>query len=580
MLNTVINKKLNQAVFTKRKLSFALAIGLFSATALHTAHAEEVNATPSLSQQWETEGFSWPESVLAIPGHEWLYVSNVNEGEPGFVSRITRDGKIDQLKWVDGITTATGMGYYDGKIYVADQTQIQVIELESGKLLAPIPATEAKALNDIAITKDGKILVSDVLSGSIHTVSDGKVIPWAKFEEAVLPNGVEIQGDDLIIGNMGTTLKQDMRTLTEDEYGALYRVNIADQSIELVEPTLKTGAYDGVVAYQDAILASNPFNGQLMYVANGKKTLLLDGVEGGIADIGMDTENDVLYAPMLFTGKVVAYQLNTQKPDAQKTKAKQIEDPAFQHVVVSQEGPVLIFQLDGPRQNGVSVLVLNALNHLLDMAEKDDAVGSIVITGTGEMFSDTAGGGGAEPPDGMTQSLYAQKTFDRMARFSKPIIGAINGKAGQGGLELAMSTDIRIASDKASFSQWEALVGLIPGFGGIQKLTALVGPAMASDMMITGHILSAEEALAVGLVSRISTHDQLRDDALELATTLAEITPTSSLKILKGRIADSKDETFAEAQNKDHIAFDKMLGSPEFQEALKKFMDRAAAKGQ
>lgn len=255
--------------------------------------------------------------------------------------------------------------------------------------------------------------------------------------------------------------------------------------------------------------------------------------------------------------------------------AQTIDDPMIQEAVLSKEENVLLFRIDGPRQNGTSVTVLKSMNHTLDLAESDNSVGAIVITGTNEYFSDTAGGGSATPPDGLSQSQYALQTFDRMARFPMPIIAAINGKAGQGGLEFAMATDIRIAAETATFSQWENLVGLIPGFGGLQKLTSLVGPSIAHDMVISGRILTAQEALSFGLVSRISPADRLLEDALALGNELAEIVPTSSLTVLKRRIADGENEQFSVAKNNDRTEFDRMLQTPEFQEALQKFLERA-----
>lgn len=259
------------------------------------------------------------------------------------------------------------------------------------------------------------------------------------------------------------------------------------------------------------------------------------------------------------------------------TSSNFTEDLEFEQVSVSLEGPVLLFRIDSPPMNGVSVLVLNALNEVMDMIEEGGDVRAIVITGTGEVFSDSAGGTTVDPPNGMTHSLYAQTTFDRMETFPVPIVAAINGKAGQGGLELAMASDIRIASSEATFSQWEVLVGLIPGFGGIQRLPRLVGHGLATDMMITGRILNSEEALTAGLISRVSTPEDILSDGIALGQELAEIVPTSSLTVLKERLVASHSETFSEAANNDHLAFDSMFGSPEAEAAVQKFIERMQA---
>lgn len=259
---------------------------------------------------------------------------------------------------------------------------------------------------------------------------------------------------------------------------------------------------------------------------------------------------------------------------APSARAQQIDDPAIQNAVVSREGPVLVFRIENTERNLVSVDVMQSLNRALDMAAGDEAIGALVVTGTGEVFSDGGGDAGADVLRDMTPSQYAIASFDRLERFPMPVIGAINGRAGQGGLELAMSTDIRIASDAATFTQLEVLVGVIPGFGGIQRLPDLVGRSLATDMMMTGRVLTAEEALSAGLVSRLSPQDEVLEDAIALATELTEIAPAEPLSVLKTRLADSRNEDLTYALKKDHLAFDALVASPEFPARVAAFVKR------
>lgn len=260
----------------------------------------------SLEKTWETTGFSQPESVLSIPLHPWLYVSNVNgEDDQGFISRVALDGTIDTLKWVDGINTPTGMGFRAGKIHVADQAQIHVIDVAKGEIIKTIPTTEAKTLNDLSVSEDGRIFISDLTTGSIHTVEGVSVVPWVKSSEFPTPNGVLVDKDFLIVGSVGTVLS---RNLTPDQYGSLFKVSLIDQSVQLIKPTEKIGSIDGIVKFHDGYIISNPMAGALFYVTEDSRKIIASDL-GSIADIGFDANKEIIYAPFLFENKVIAYKL-------------------------------------------------------------------------------------------------------------------------------------------------------------------------------------------------------------------------------------------------------------------------------
>ena len=260
----------------------------------------------NIEKKWEVSGVSMPESILSIPDHDWLYVSNVNKQETGYISRISKDGVIDDLKWIEGIATPTGMGFLNGKIYVADQSQVHVIELESAKIIKTL-SSAAKTLNDISISKDGRVFVSDISTGSIYTVQDDSVVLWTKSAEFPFPNGVLVQNNDLIVGDMGTALS---RSLTADQYGSLYKVNLSDKSVQLIKSTNKIGSIDGIVAFNDGLIITTVV-GKLFYVTEDKQ-VLLGSAEGGIADLGIDAEKQMIYVPFLFANKVVAYHLSSE----------------------------------------------------------------------------------------------------------------------------------------------------------------------------------------------------------------------------------------------------------------------------
>lgn len=255
---------------------------------------------------WETGGFSMPESVVSIAGHPWLYVSNVNgEEQKGFISRVSLDGNIDTLTWVSGIQTPTGMVAHNGQLYVVDQTQVHQIDIDSAVITKTFTSETATSLNDIDITSSGDIYISELQAGKIHRIQGDKVIPWSSSEFFPVPNGVLADENGLLVGNVGDELS---RELTPAQYGAVSRISFTDGAVEMLEQSNRIGTWDGLALFADGFMASSPFNGELWYFYDDRKSLIAK-FEGGIADIGADAESAILYAPMLFANKVAAFKM-------------------------------------------------------------------------------------------------------------------------------------------------------------------------------------------------------------------------------------------------------------------------------
>ena len=140
---------------------------------------DKVQNKLELKQLWELEGFSQPETVFTFENHPWLYVSNPNEPNAGYLSRLTKDGKIDNLKWVVGLNRPTGMAEYDGDLYVVDLDRVHQIDIKTGEIIKSYLCETGKSLNDIAISPKGKMYISDVMSGTIYTNDGDKLIPWS-----------------------------------------------------------------------------------------------------------------------------------------------------------------------------------------------------------------------------------------------------------------------------------------------------------------------------------------------------------------------------------------------------------------
>ena len=179
---------------------------------------------------------------------------------------------------------------------------------------------------------------------------------------------------------------------------------------------------------------------------------------------------------------------------------------------------------------------LNALNSalfrdlaaFLDAVEHDDSVRCLILTGSGDKAF-AAGADIKEMQDQTYAQMYTGNFFalghDRITRFRKPMIAAVNGFALGGGCELAMLCDFIVASEKAKFGQPEINLGVAPGIGGSQRLTRLVGKSKAMDMMLTARMMDAAEAERAGLVSRVFPHDVLLDEARAIAARIAAQSP-------------------------------------------------------
>jgi enoyl-CoA hydratase/3-hydroxyacyl-CoA dehydrogenase len=210
---------------------------------------------------------------------------------------------------------------------------------------------------------------------------------------------------------------------------------------------------------------------------------------------------------------------------------------AYETVKVEREESVLWIVLNRPhRLNAFNEVLMEELSDVLDTAEKDQSVRCVIITGEGDRAFSTGADltmfPKATPVKAEEFSRSGQKLFGKIEEMSKPVIAAINGFALGGGLELALACDLRVAAEHAELGNTEILRGLIPGWGGTQRLVRVVGLARAKEMIILGNMLRAEEALKIGLVHKVVHYEKLRDEVKELATKLSE-GPPIALKYAK-----------------------------------------------
>jgi enoyl-CoA hydratase len=196
----------------------------------------------------------------------------------------------------------------------------------------------------------------------------------------------------------------------------------------------------------------------------------------------------------------------------------------FKYLEVEQHGPVALVRFNRPEvMNALCQGMMEELAELFQRLDTDEAVAAVVLTGNDKAFA--AGADIGEMKDAtyawMLEHGGLTRHCDTLAACGKPVIAAVAGYALGGGCELAMMCDFIIAADNAKFGQPEITIGTIPGFGGSQRLTRLVGKSKAMDMCLTGRMMDAAEAERSGLASRVEPLDSYLEVALEAARTIA-----------------------------------------------------------
>ena len=201
-----------------------------------------------------------------------------------------------------------------------------------------------------------------------------------------------------------------------------------------------------------------------------------------------------------------------------------MKDHGFATLLTETDGPVAIIRLNRPEAlNALNRQITTELTDALEAFEANDAIHAIVLTGSDRAFA--AGADVKEIQNKTSAEVYEEgfitATWERAARCRKPLIAEVAGHAVGGGCELAMMCDIIIAAETARFSLPETGIRVIPGAGGTQRLTRIVGKAVAMDMILSGRTKKADEALARGLVSRVSSPDTYLQDAIALGHKIA-----------------------------------------------------------
>lgn len=266
----------------------------------------EPNNLKPLSKNWKLKGFEMPESVVADSNSDWIYVSNiVNRTTPGYISRVSKNGKLDKLKWLEGLNQPCGLAIFDGKLYVGDQDKVHIIDIEKAQIIESLSVEGAQTLNDVAIDENGKVFVSDVMNGNIYTIENNKLIIWIENSNISHPNGLYVDGRYLIVANMAEEINQDASPKIP---GSVYKIDIPSKSIELIKSSYQLGGLDGVAKVGEKYIITNNSGGEL-YAISDKERILLASLGKGIADLCADGQK--VFIPN-FAGTISSYTLKSE----------------------------------------------------------------------------------------------------------------------------------------------------------------------------------------------------------------------------------------------------------------------------
>lgn len=254
---------------------------------------------------------------------------------------------------------------------------------------------------------------------------------------------------------------------------------------------------------------------------------------------------------------------------------------AFSNIIVESEERLGILKINRPDVlNAVNVETILEIEQAMFDFQDDDKISVVVVTGEGKSFisgSDIARLLEMDALKAREYSRTGQRVLSYIENIEKPVIAAVNGYALGSGCELAMACDIRIASEKAKFGQPEVKLGLIPGHAGTQRLARLVGVGKAKELIYTGAIIDAQEALRIGLVNRVVPSETLMEEAKSTANNILNV-GTTAVRFAKTVINRGIDTNLITANSYEMEAFSILFSTDEAKEGMKAFLEKRKPK--
>ncbi len=254
----------------------------------------------------------------------------------------------------------------------------------------------------------------------------------------------------------------------------------------------------------------------------------------------------------------------------------------YRNLLFEKEGSIGLLTINRPQVlNALNRETMTEISQVVGKIATDPEVAVLIITGAGEK-SFVAGADISEMRtlsalEGRAWSKFSQATFNAIENLPQPVIAAVNGYALGGGCELAMSCDIRIASDKAKFGQPEVLLGVVAAFAGTQRLPRLVGKGRAKELLFTGDQIDAAEACRIGLVNKVVPAGELLTAAKELAAKIISRGPVA-VQLCKAAVNEGLDMDLESAQAYEAEVFGLCFATADQKEGMNAFVEKRPAK--
>ena len=253
----------------------------------------------------------------------------------------------------------------------------------------------------------------------------------------------------------------------------------------------------------------------------------------------------------------------------------------FETLLVDSDGPVQIVTINRPKAlNALNQQVLTELLRLCGELAVSESVRAVVLTGAGEKAfvagADIAAMAAMQPAEALSFAELGHRVMDALESLPQPVIAAVNGFALGGGMELAMACDILLASETARFGQPEVNIGVMPGFGGSQRLPRRVPFGMAAEILFSGDNITAAEALRIGLVNRLTAPAELLGEAKKLAHKIASRAPVAVAKT-KQALHTSRQGALSEGNAQERQLFSELFATTDQKEGMAAFLAKRPA---
>ena len=251
---------------------------------------------------------------------------------------------------------------------------------------------------------------------------------------------------------------------------------------------------------------------------------------------------------------------------------------AYENLIIEKEKGYAVITINRPKANRLNIATIKELGKIIDELEKDVNMRAIIITGAGESFF-SAGADLADVTRDIDEAVrIGQEMYNQIERCNKPVIAAIGGHALGGGCELAMASHFRIMKEGARIGLVESNLGIIPGWGGTQRMPRLIGRAKAIEYMILGTKITADEALRVGLVNKLAKKGEVLGEAKKLAQRLVKRSPLATRAILNC-VNKGLDVPLDKGLAIERKYFSEVAGTRDAAEAIKALLQRQKVEG-